>query len=191
MDFGYLRLERGFTVEEALQIAYADDLDVKEIFIEPPEANVLTDEDSGVEEEGGLLDNLSGQRLLAGEKLRVKKSKSKEPDESVLDNVYQIRAGKKSNPKISPEEMKCVIAIMILSGYHELLGKDMYWSSEKGLNVPVVSDAMRRDQFRQIVKYLHCADNTKPNNNDKMWKLRPLMDKLREIFIKNFISEEH
>ncbi|KAJ8934966.1 hypothetical protein NQ314_013082 [Rhamnusium bicolor] len=70
-----------------------------------------------------------------------------------------------NNPdsKISPKEMKCVIAIMILSAYH-----DMYWSSEKDLNVLVVSDAMLRDRFRQIVKYLECADNTKPNNNDKM-----------------------
>ncbi|KAJ8927081.1 hypothetical protein NQ314_020496 [Rhamnusium bicolor] len=55
---------------------------------------------------------------------------------------------------------------------------------KKDLNVPVASDAMRRDRFRQIIKYLHCADNTKPNNNDKMRKLRPLMDKHRENFIK-------
>ncbi|KAJ8963585.1 hypothetical protein NQ314_005533 [Rhamnusium bicolor] len=81
-----ISLRRGFTVEEALQIAYADDLDVQEIFIEPPEANVLTDKDSSDEEKGGLLDNLSGQQLSAGAELRVKKSISEEPHESVLDN---------------------------------------------------------------------------------------------------------
>ncbi|KAJ8953385.1 hypothetical protein NQ318_023502 [Aromia moschata] len=32
--------------------------------------------------------------------------------------------------------MKCAIAIMILSGYHELPGKDMYCSTEKDLNMP-------------------------------------------------------
>ncbi|KAJ8968049.1 hypothetical protein NQ314_002483, partial [Rhamnusium bicolor] len=78
--------QKGFTVKEALQIAYADDLDVQEIFIEPSEANVLTGEESGDEEEGGLLDNLSGQQLLAGAELRVKKSISEELDKSVLDN---------------------------------------------------------------------------------------------------------
>ncbi|KAJ8950829.1 hypothetical protein NQ318_012693 [Aromia moschata] len=59
-----IRLERGFTLEEAIQMAYDDDIDVHEIYIEPPEANILTDEDSGEEDGGGLLDNLSGRQLL-------------------------------------------------------------------------------------------------------------------------------
>ncbi|KAG5877335.1 hypothetical protein JTB14_003621 [Gonioctena quinquepunctata] len=149
---------------------------------EPPEANVLTDEDSGDEEVGGLVDNLGGQQLLAGAELRVNQAINEEPDEPVQDN---------EDPKITSGEMKCAIAIMILSGYHELPGKDMYWSTEEDLNVSIVSDAMRRVRFGQILKYLHCADNTKPNNNDKMWKLRPLMDKLRANFIKNFLPEQH
>ncbi|KAG5877203.1 hypothetical protein JTB14_017705 [Gonioctena quinquepunctata] len=45
------------------------------------------------------------------------------------------------------------------------------------MNSRMVSQAMRRDRFRQIVKYLHCADNIKPDLNDKMWKLRPIMNK--------------
>lgn len=49
---------------------------------------------------------------------------------------------------------------------------------------------MQRDRFRQIVKYLHCADNTKPIKNDKMWKLRPLMDKLGANFIVNFVPKQ-
>ena len=44
---------RGLTLEEALQIAYGDDLDVDKIYIEPPESGVLSDEDSANEEEGG------------------------------------------------------------------------------------------------------------------------------------------
>lgn len=42
----------------------------------------MTDEDSGDEEEGGLVDNLSGQ-LLAGAELRVNKAINKEPGEYV------------------------------------------------------------------------------------------------------------
>ncbi|KAK9752887.1 Transposase IS4 [Popillia japonica] len=167
------------------------------IFIEPPDANVLTDKDSGDEEEGGLVDNLSGQQLLAGAEVRLKKPANEEPDESAhevrtrKDHLVRGRYNSKwKNPKISSEEMKCTISIMILTGYHELPGKDMYWSTEK-VNVSIVSDAIRRDRFRQIVKYLHCADNAKPNYNDKMWKLRPLMDYLRVNFTKNFSLEEH
>ncbi|KAK5650416.1 hypothetical protein RI129_001445 [Pyrocoelia pectoralis] len=48
-----------------------DDLDPDEIFIEPPATeNVLTDEDSGDEDEGGLLDNLSRRQLTVLAKVR-------------------------------------------------------------------------------------------------------------------------
>ncbi|KAJ8953386.1 hypothetical protein NQ318_023503 [Aromia moschata] len=83
---GDLRFEKGFTLEDALQMVYADDLDVQEIFIESPDANVFTDEDSGDEEKGGLVDNLSGQQLLAGAELRVNKPINEEPDECVQDH---------------------------------------------------------------------------------------------------------
>lgn len=60
------------------------------IFIEPPDANVLTDKDSGDEEEGGLVDNLSGQQLLAGAEVRLKKPANEEPDES----AHEVRTRK-------------------------------------------------------------------------------------------------
>lgn len=85
---------RGFTLEEALQMVYEDDLDVQDIFIEPPEANVLTDEDSGDNEEGGLVDNLSGQQLLAGAELKVNQAINEEPGEPVqVNEVPYTRPG--------------------------------------------------------------------------------------------------
>ncbi|KAL3265494.1 hypothetical protein HHI36_009698 [Cryptolaemus montrouzieri] len=45
------------------KLAYSEDVD--SIFIEPPEADVLTDEDSGDEDTGGMTDNLSGRQLRA------------------------------------------------------------------------------------------------------------------------------
>ena len=38
---------------------------VTDIFIEPPDANVLSDEDSDDEDDGGLIDNLNGRQLRA------------------------------------------------------------------------------------------------------------------------------
>ncbi|KAI4465128.1 geranylgeranyl pyrophosphate synthase [Holotrichia oblita] len=49
--------------------AYVDDIDVHEIYIEPPDANILTNEDSGEEDGGGLLDNVSGRQLLLNAEL--------------------------------------------------------------------------------------------------------------------------
>ncbi|KAL3266848.1 hypothetical protein HHI36_011000 [Cryptolaemus montrouzieri] len=48
-----IRFERGLTLQAALELAYSEDVD--SIFIEPPEADVLTDEDSGNEDAGGMI----------------------------------------------------------------------------------------------------------------------------------------
>lgn len=50
-------------------MAYEEDLPVHEIFIEPPDANVRTDEDSGDEDSGGFLDNISGRQLIPAAEL--------------------------------------------------------------------------------------------------------------------------
>ncbi|KAJ8937181.1 hypothetical protein NQ318_017030 [Aromia moschata] len=52
-------------LEEALNIAYDDDIEIDEIFIEPPNSNVLTDEDSGEGDQGGLVNNLNRQQAQA------------------------------------------------------------------------------------------------------------------------------
>ncbi|KAF5291658.1 hypothetical protein FQA39_LY14295 [Lamprigera yunnana] len=68
----YFEQRRSFTLKEALQIAFVNDLDVQEIYIEPPDANILTDKDSADEDDGGLVNNLSRRHLLAGAEPRVK-----------------------------------------------------------------------------------------------------------------------
>lgn len=55
-------------------MAYIDD--IEEIFIEPPDPNPLTDEDSADEDDGGALDNLSGRQLKS--KVEIKFSNSTE-----------------------------------------------------------------------------------------------------------------
>lgn len=41
---------------------------------------------------------------------------------------------------------------------------------------------MMRDPFRQVLKYIHYADYTKLVGNDKIWKLSPLINKLKKHF---------
>ncbi|KAL3282654.1 hypothetical protein HHI36_005829 [Cryptolaemus montrouzieri] len=54
---------RGLTLQAPLELAYSEDVD--SIFIEPPEADVLTDEAIGNEDAGDMIDNLSGRQLRA------------------------------------------------------------------------------------------------------------------------------
>ncbi|KAK9729567.1 Transposase IS4 [Popillia japonica] len=87
--------------------------------------------------------------------------------------------------------MKCFIAILILTGYNVLPYREYYWDLRTDTKNTMVSDAMRRDRFRQILKYIHCADNAQPDNTVKVWKIRPFMDELKIKFINNWIPEEN
>jgi hypothetical protein len=46
----------------------------------------------------------------------------------------------------------------------------------------MVSDAMRRNRFLDLKRYLHCANNTQLDRNDKFAKVRPVIDRLNRAF---------
>ena len=52
-----------YSVQEVVEIINNRGEDIDRIYIEPPEATVLTDEDSADEDTGGLIDNLTGRQL--------------------------------------------------------------------------------------------------------------------------------
>jgi len=91
-----------------------------------------------------------------------------------------------ADPKVTIEEMKIFISILIVSGYNVLPGKRFYWESSPDVRNELIYQSMRRDRFIQIMRFLHFADNTQPDTSDKMWKLRPLMNVMKNNFLKQF-----
>ncbi|KAI4455177.1 transposase is4 [Holotrichia oblita] len=237
--------EAGLTLEEALRLAYDDD--VTAIYIEPPESNVLTDEDSDDEDIGGSIDKLSGTQLHAQAEVKLansdrisgrtpcssSKSQQKQKrsfswvdgdlehqsknsfeagytcykDLSPIELVEKFLADEImsllveqtsryalfknfSDPKVSKNEMKCFIVILIISGYVSLPGKRYYWKSQGDMRNSTISEAMRRNRFFEIMKCLHCADNSNSDPNDRMWKLRPYMEKLKLKFLQHYVPEK-
>ncbi len=59
------RRETSKTTLELLDDIEEGELDIQNIFIEPPDVNLYSDEDSGDEDGGGLVDNLSARQLQA------------------------------------------------------------------------------------------------------------------------------
>ena len=49
---------------------------------------------------------------------------------------------------------------------------------------------MRRDRFQQIMRFVHCSDNNNIDKEDKMFKLRPLMNVLKDKYLKHFVPEQ-
>lgn len=91
------------------------------------------------------------------------------------------------DPNISVEDLKCFLGILILTGYNSLPSKRHYWDINEDLSNKLVTEVMRRNRFDEIQKYIHFANNTKIDESDKMWKLRPLMDKLKKKCLDNFV----
>lgn len=92
------------------------------------------------------------------------------------------------NPNITREEMKTFIAVLILSGYCSLPGRDYFWDQRDDMRNTMVYNSIRRDRFRTIMRFLHFADNTRPDLHDKMWKLNPLINLLKKKFSDNFVA---
>ncbi|KAI4461519.1 transposase is4 [Holotrichia oblita] len=234
----FIHLEGGLTLHEALEIAYADDDDA--IYIEPPDAGVLTDQDSGDKDGGSTIDNLPGAKLRANAEVVLRGTDRDEilvspqnvtdiklisgdlehthnnfiqPNYEMYKNLscveifelffdedmmkFLVEQSSRyasftncQDPKISIDEMKCFLAILIISGYNALPGKRYYWDSESDMRNNIIYNSMRRDRFLQIFRFLHFADNSKQDLTDKIWKMRPLMDKIKAKFLQHFQPEE-
>ncbi|CAB3242110.1 unnamed protein product [Arctia plantaginis] len=87
------------------------------------------------------------------------------------------------NFSLSYQEVYCFIGILILSGYAPLPRCRMYWESIEDTRNILVVKSMRRNRFEEISRYFHVADNIALPENDKMAKVRPLIDMLNAKFL--------
>ena len=108
-------------------------------------------------------------------------------------NLYaeQQRAAKNDNTPWSPiskEELLAFIGVIMAMGVIQVPSADDYWSIDPILAHPWFRTMFTRFRFRQILRYLHVADNTKAMQRsdpryDKLWKVRYLADVLATRFL--------
>ncbi|KAK9732201.1 Transposase IS4 [Popillia japonica] len=83
-------------------------------------------------------------------------------------NLYAGQKGN-HNMNLTVDEMKIFIGILLLSGYHSLPSKRMYWQEDPDCKLEIVTNSMRRRRLEEILCYVHLNDNTKIND-DPMYK---------------------
>ncbi len=99
-----------------------------------------------------------------------------------LSNLFivqsEVYAKSKNNHTFQLDDAKLrrFIGINYLSGYHQLPKESLYWCQDEDVHTPIVRLAMTRTEFKSIKQYLHVADNSKLNTEDRMAKVRPLLD---------------
>uniref|UniRef100_A0A0P6J4J2 PiggyBac transposable element-derived protein 2 isoform a n=1 Tax=Heterocephalus glaber TaxID=10181 RepID=A0A0P6J4J2_HETGA len=91
---------------------------------------------------------------------------------------------------LTAQELKCVLGILILSGYISYPRRRMFWETSPDSHHPLVADAIRRDRFELIFSYLHFADNSELDESDRFAKVRPLIVRMNCNFQKHAPLEE-
>jgi hypothetical protein len=85
-------------------------------------------------------------------------------------------------------EMKKFLGLMFLTG---VIRKPMNGTGQRGiLLTPVFSQTMSRNRFQIIHRYLHFNNSTAiGTNEDRLYKIRPILDTLVNNFNSNYIPE--
>ena len=56
----------------------------------------------------------------------------------------------------------------------------MFWEKDADTNNAAVTANMPRDRFLEIIRYLHFSTNQDLDAEDRLFKIRPLIDHLNE-----------
>ena len=108
-------------------------------------------------------------------------------DEEVVEliitqsNLYAAQNGKST--RIDAEELKLLLAIIIVSGYIPLPRRRMYWEDREDSKNAAVASTMTRNRFDELLSIIHFSNNETLDKNDKMAKIRPLLSMLNERFL--------
>ncbi|XP_053949194.1 piggyBac transposable element-derived protein 3-like [Anastrepha ludens] len=76
---------------------------------------------------------------------------------------------------ISKQQIYRFIGILILSGYHKVPHVEHYWSTQQTLGIPIVKQALSRNNFQLIKRIFHLMDNYGIDPTDRFAKVHLLM----------------
>lgn len=120
-------------------------------------------------------------------------------DEEVVKNIveqtnrYAASCNAQNWQELSEGEFKAFLGMIIQMGIHKLPTIEDYWSSDPILQVIEIAETMTLQRFQKILKFLHVNDNSQmalrnSPNFDKMYKVRPLVDRLNILCQRNAVQ---
>ena len=114
--------------------------------------------------------------------------------DKLIDHICKetnIYAAQKRNHtfKIDSNEMKPFFAVLLLGGYIQYARRSIYWELCLDSQNNIVVSPFTRKRFLNVLQYLHLADNLNPS--DKFSKVNPLLRKMNESCLENFIPERN
>ena len=92
---------------------------------------------------------------------------------------------------LTKDELRAYFALCIIMSQTKKSKIDMYWSKRKIIETPIFSHVMPRKRFLAISHYLHFADNETISAEDRIRKVRPVVDFLNARFQQLYTPEEN
>ncbi|XP_046142213.1 piggyBac transposable element-derived protein 4-like [Osmia bicornis bicornis] len=90
---------------------------------------------------------------------------------------------------VTLDEMKTYYALCILMGQVKKSNIQLYWTKRAVVETPIFGQTMPFKRFRQISRFLHFSDNATADSNDRLRKIRPIInlwnEKFKEIYTPN------
>uniref|UniRef100_A0A3Q0SG42 PiggyBac transposable element-derived protein domain-containing protein n=1 Tax=Amphilophus citrinellus TaxID=61819 RepID=A0A3Q0SG42_AMPCI len=107
-------------------------------------------------------------------------------------NLYVVQKVNE-NLGLTSEEFKTFLGKNTVMSYIRYPRARMYWSSEQGLCLDLVANAMPVNRFEKIMRYVHFLDNYSidPKNADRFVKIRPFLNALQGTFSVSLDPEEY
>lgn len=113
-------------------------------------------------------------------------------------NRYAAQMKMEQNTKMNQEwfpvtndEIKAYFSLCIIMSQVKKSKIDMYWSKRKILETPIFSKIMPRRRFLSITHFLHFVDNEMISKEDRIRKVRSVVDYLNTRFQQLYIPKEN
>ncbi|XP_072380578.1 uncharacterized protein [Diabrotica undecimpunctata] len=99
---------------------------------------------------------------------------------SSASNIKAMQANEKKNLRSTPEEFKKLTGIHVLMGIFGLPRLRLYFM--KGISIPIITQ-LPRDRIYKLRNFLYVVDNCKDSEDtkkaNKLWKVQPILDVVR------------
>lgn len=141
---------------------------------QPPSVDFIASDEEGTEDRCNWTPYMYFKQFVTDEMLQ---------ETAEQTNLYSVqKEGKSVNT--TAKEIEKVLGMYMHMGLVQMSCVRAYWEMETKL--PAVCDVMSRDRFLKLLTLIHFQDNFSVSDDakkDKLWKLRPWLQNLREQFL--------
>ncbi|CAK9820102.1 PiggyBac transposable element-derived protein 4 [Anthophora quadrimaculata] len=96
----------------------------------------------------------------------------------IVNAAYGSRQHQQAWNPVTKSELNIFFGILLIMGVVQVPEIRLYWSKKAMYANARIKKAMKRDRFLAIWKYLHFSDNATARTEDRLHKLRNVVDKI-------------